>query len=121
MFGALQSFRAVRWRGGRLSMTTNYKKSLELWERYGQYLLMAMPYADGLIQEANGCTLKDLDGDEILDLAAGQFCTILGHSHPKFIERVVEQIQRVVHTGSQFLSPVVLEAAAKIAEVAPGK
>jgi len=102
-------------------MQNENKKSLELWEKYGRYLLMAMPYADGLIQEANGCALKDLDGDEILDLAAGQFCTILGHSHPKFIERVVEQVQRVVHTGSQFLSPVVLEAAAKIAEVAPGK
>ena len=102
-------------------MTTNYKKSLELWERYGQYLLMAMPYADGLIQEANGCTLKDLDGHETLDLAAGQFCSILGHSHPKFIEKVVAQVRRVAHTGSQFLSPIVLEAAGKFAEVAPGK
>jgi len=102
-------------------MTTNYQKSLELWEKYGQYLLMAMPYADGLIQEAHGCTLKDLDGNETLDLAAGQFCTILGHSHPKFIEKVVEQMRLVVHVGSQFLSPIVLEAAEKFASVAPGK
>jgi len=96
-------------------------KSLELWKRYGQYLLIAMPYADGLIQEATGCFLKDLDGKETLDLAAGQFCSILGHSHPRFIEKVVAQIRQVVHTGSQFLSPVVLEAASKFAEVAPGK
>jgi 4-aminobutyrate aminotransferase-like enzyme len=98
-----------------------HTKSLELWEKYGQYLLMAMPYADGLIEEAHGCMLRDLDGNETLDLAAGQFCTILGHSHPKQIEKVIEQVRRVVHTGSQFLSPIVLEAAAKFAEVAPGK
>jgi 2,2-dialkylglycine decarboxylase (pyruvate) len=102
-------------------MTTNYQKSLELWEKYGQYLLMAMPYSDGLIQEAHGCTLTDLDGNKTLDLAAGQFCTILGHSHPRFIEKVVEQMRLVVHVGSQFLSPIVLEAAEKFASVAPGK
>jgi 2,2-dialkylglycine decarboxylase (pyruvate) len=96
-------------------------KSLELWRRYGQYLLIAMPYADGLIQEASGSVLKDLDGNETLDLAAGQFCSILGHSHPRFIEKIVAQMRQVVHTGSQFLSPVVLEAASKFAEVAPGK
>lgn len=102
-------------------MQNDNRKSLEFWERYGQYLLMAMPYADGLVEEANGCVLKDLDGHETLDLAAGQFCTILGHGHPKLIEKVVAQIRKVVHTGSQFLSPIVLEAAAKFAEVAPGK
>jgi 2,2-dialkylglycine decarboxylase (pyruvate) len=102
-------------------MTIQHKKSLELWEKYGRYLVMAMPYADGLIGEAHGCTFTDIDGNETLDLAAGQFCSILGHSHPKLVERVVEQIRRVPHTGSQFLAPVVLEAAAKFAEVAPGK
>jgi 2,2-dialkylglycine decarboxylase (pyruvate) len=121
MAGALQSFRKARRGVGKPPMMTNHKKSLELWERYGQYLLLAMPYADGLIHEARGCTLRDLDGNEILDLAAGQFCSILGHSHPKFIEKVIDQIRRVAHTGSQFLSPVVLEAAGKFAEVAPGQ
>jgi len=99
----------------------NNIKSLELWKKYGQNLLIAMPYADGLIQEAHGCVFKDLDGNETLDLAAGQFCSILGHSHPRFTENIVEQMRRVVHTGSQFLSPVVLEAASKFAEVAPGQ
>jgi 2,2-dialkylglycine decarboxylase (pyruvate) len=102
-------------------MPNESTKSLEFWERYGQFLLVAMPYADGLIQQATGCVLKDLDGNETLDLAAGQFCSILGHSHPKFIEKVVSQVRQIVHTGSQFLSPVVLEAASKFADVAPGK
>ena len=82
---------------------------------------MAMPYADGLIEEARGCYLRDVDGNEILDLAAGQFCSILGHNHPKLIAKITEQMQRVLHIGTQFLSPVVLEAAAKFAEVAPSK
>jgi 2,2-dialkylglycine decarboxylase (pyruvate) len=99
----------------------NNKTSLALWEKYGEYLLMAMPYADGLITEAQGCILRDADGNEVLDLAAGQFCSILGHNHPKLIQRITEQMQKVLHIGTQFLSPVVLEAAAKFAEVAPSK
>lgn len=102
-------------------MTKNNSNSLALWERYGDYLLMAMPYPDGLITEAQGCILKDIDGNQMLDLAAGQFCSILGHNHPKLIEKITEQMKRVLHVGTQFLSPIVLEAAAKFAEVAPGK
>jgi 2,2-dialkylglycine decarboxylase (pyruvate) len=96
------------------------EKSLELWNRYGEYLLMAMPYADGLITEASGCLLRDADGNELLDLAAGQFCTLLGHNHPKLIERIFEQTRKVLHVGTEFLSPIVLEAAEKFAQVAPG-
>jgi 4-aminobutyrate aminotransferase-like enzyme len=98
---------------------TEKTKSLELWERDGDYLLMAMPYADGLIAKAEGCKLWDIDGNEMLDLAAGQFCSIVGHNHPRLVEKVVDQIRRVVHLGTQYLSPVVLEAAAKFAKVAP--
>ncbi len=101
-------------------MARDVKHSLELWEKYGKHVLMAMPYADSLIGEADGCTLRDVDGNQILDLAAGQFCSILGNNHPKYVEKMVEQMRNVVHTGTQFLSPIVLEAAARFAEVAPG-
>lgn len=96
------------------------KNSLALWEKYGKHVLMAMPYADNLIVESKGCNLEDVDGNQILDLSAGQFCSILGNNHPKYIDRITEQMKKVVHVGSQFLSPVVLESSAKLAEVAPG-
>jgi 2,2-dialkylglycine decarboxylase (pyruvate) len=102
-------------------MARRIEKSLELWEKYGKYVLMAMPFADNLIAEASGSDLVDVDGNRILDLAAGQFCSILGNSYPAYVERMSEQMRKVVHVGTQFLSPVVLEAAAKFAEVAPGK
>jgi 2,2-dialkylglycine decarboxylase (pyruvate) len=101
-------------------MPAGNQRSLEVWRKYGKHMLMAMPYADNLISEGQGSFLRDVDGNQILDLAAGQFCSILGNSHPKYVERMVEQMRRVVHVGTQFLSPIVLEAAAKFAEVAPG-
>jgi 2,2-dialkylglycine decarboxylase (pyruvate) len=100
--------------------TRSVKNSLALWEKYGKHILMAMPYADNLIGNSNGNHLEDIDGNQILDLSAGQFCSILGNNHPKYVEKIAEQMRRVIHVGTQFLSPVVLEAAAKFAEVAPG-
>ena len=102
-------------------MARNTRSSLALWEKYGKHILMAMPYADSLIGEGDGCTLQDIDGNRILDLSAGQFCSILGNNHPKYIETMAEQVRKVSHVGTQFLSPIVLEAAAKFAEVAPGE
>jgi 2,2-dialkylglycine decarboxylase (pyruvate) len=101
-------------------MARRKDKSLELWEKYGKYVLMAMPYADSLIEESQGSHLVDVDGNKILDLAAGQFCSIVGNCHAEYVERLVNQMRKVVHIGTQYLSPVVLDAAAKFAEVAPG-
>ena len=94
--------------------------NLEYWEKYGNHVLMAMPYADEILVEARGSTMRDAGGRTILDLASGMFCCVLGHNHPKFVERITEQTRSLVHTGTQFLSPPVLEAGYKLAQVAPG-
>ncbi|HTR37109.1 MAG TPA: aspartate aminotransferase family protein [Bryobacteraceae bacterium] len=92
----------------------------EYWRRYGDNVLMAMPYADQVLVKGNDCIVTDADGNELLDLASGMFCCVLGHNHPAFIRRIVEQTQALLHTGTQYLSPAVLEAGYKLAEVARG-
>jgi 4-aminobutyrate aminotransferase-like enzyme len=96
-------------------------KNIEHWQQYGDYVLMAMPYADEVLVEGRGCMLRDADGKNLLDLASGMFCCVLGHNHPRFIERVVRQSQDLLHTGTQFLTPAVMEASYKLAQVAPGR
>src|ERR1041384_5790562 len=102
-------------------MTTSNLKNMEYWQQYGDYVLMAMPYADQVLAEGRGCKLRDVDGNELLDLASGMFCCVLGHNHPKFIERIVQQTEKLLHTRTQFLSPAVFEASYKLAQVAPGQ
>src|SRR5262249_49480156 len=85
------------------------------------YVLMAMPYADEVLVEGRGSIVRDADGKDLLDLASGMFSCILGHNHPKFIERVSRQVQDLLHTGTQFLSPAVFEASYKLARIAPGE
>ncbi|HXI41391.1 MAG TPA: aspartate aminotransferase family protein [Bryobacteraceae bacterium] len=95
--------------------------NMDYWQKYGEYVLMAMPYADQVLVEGRGCILRDASGQELLDLASGMFCCVLGHNHPKFIQRIVQQTEQLLHTGTQFLSPAVLEAGRKLAEVTPAR
>ena len=98
----------------------NHTKSLEIWSKYGEYVLMATEYQDTVIAEGQGCVIKDIDGNEFLDMSSGQICAILGHNHPELIRKINEQMKHILHTGTAFLSPSVFEASARIAEVAPG-
>jgi 2,2-dialkylglycine decarboxylase (pyruvate) len=94
-------------------------KSLEYWQQYGQYVLNAFPSVDNVIERGEGSFLMDVDGNRLLDLASGQLCATLGTTHPRLTDRVVEQAKRISHTGTQFFSPAVFEAAKKFADVAP--
>lgn len=95
-------------------------KSLKLWEQYGDYVLMALQYYDNVLIEGSGCYIIDADGNKLLDLTSGQFCCLLGYSHPKFLKRLIAQTEKILHTGTPFLSPPVLEASAKFAKIAQG-
>src|SRR5262245_38417023 len=103
----------------RREMSVNKSQNMDHWEKYGEYVLMAMPYADEVLVEGRGCTLRDADGKEMLDLASGMFSCVLGHNHPQFLQKISSQMQSLLHTGTQFLSPSVFEAGYKLAEVAP--
>ena len=102
--------------------TNDMKESsnLKLWQEYGDHLLVVQPFMDSLIVSGDGCYLIDAEGRRILDMAAGQFCSILGHSHPRFIERLKQQLDSALHIGDQYVSPGVLAAASRLAGITPG-
>jgi 2,2-dialkylglycine decarboxylase (pyruvate) len=100
--------------------TELHRGNLAVWERDAAHLLLLQPFMDSIIVGGEGCFLIDADGRRILDLAAGQFCSILGHNHPYFISRLQEQIANITHLGDQYVSPGVLEAVSRLASKAAG-
>ncbi|HVO25957.1 MAG TPA: aspartate aminotransferase family protein [Candidatus Margulisiibacteriota bacterium] len=68
--------------------------------------------------EGRGCTLIDADGNEYLDFFAGVAVASLGHSHPRFVTGLVNQIQRLA-VGS-FTNEPRLALLKLLAELAPG-
>jgi 2,2-dialkylglycine decarboxylase (pyruvate) len=93
--------------------------NLATWQRDAASLLLVQPFMDSIIVGGDGCFLIDAEGRRILDLAAGQFCSILGHNHPEFGARLAEQAARLVHLGDQYVSPEVLAATSRLAAVSP--
>jgi 2,2-dialkylglycine decarboxylase (pyruvate) len=63
----------------------------------------------------------DADGRRILDFCSGQMSAIIGHSHPEIVEVVRRTMGELDHLYSTILSRPVVDLAALLAELAPGK
>jgi len=96
------------------------KTNLGVWDQYGEYVLPIMPFMDNIVSETKGSWIIDVEGNRILDLASGQFCTILGHNHPKFISKLCDELKNTLHTGSQYMSEHTLSALNSISNITPG-
>jgi len=68
--------------------------------------------------QGRGCTLTDADGNEYLDFFAGVAVASLGHSHPRFVSGVTEQLQKLA-VGS-FTNEPRTALLKLLAELAPG-
>lgn len=97
--------------------------SEEILEGQRSYLLPAMLhlYEEPLaLVEGHGQWVRDADGVEYLDLFSGILTTSLGHCHPRIVDRVTEQMRRLGHVSTLYATDVQVEAARKLAAVAPG-
>lgn len=82
----------------------------------------ALPYyKDPLVLvEGSGSTVTDAEGREYLDFFCGILTTGIGHCHPEVVERVREQVGRLGHTSTLYLTEPQVSAARRLAGLAPG-
>src|SRR3990172_743473 len=50
-----------------------------------------------VIDSAKDCVVKDVDGNEYIDLNAGIACLNVGHNHPKVVSAIKNQCDRFLH------------------------
>ena len=92
-------------------------------EDFGHYLAQTVPgQKDLVVAEASGCTIKMADGRLYLDMISGIAVSNVGHSHPKVVAAVQEQMARFAHVNvyGRFAIPEQVEIARRLAKVAPG-
>lgn len=97
--------------------------SAEIIQGQRDLLLPAMlhMYAEPLaLAEGEGVRVTDADGREYLDLFSGILTTSIGHCHPRIVEAVGEQMRRLGHVSTLYATEPQVEAARKLAEIAPG-
>ena len=78
-------------------------------------------YSDPLaLAEGKGVWVRDVDGDEYLDLFAGILTTSVGHCNPTVVEAARAQMERLGHTSALYVTEGQIEAARSLAEITPG-
>jgi 4-aminobutyrate aminotransferase len=74
-----------------------------------------------VVDSAIGCVVKDVDGNEYIDLNAGIACMNVGHNHPKVVNAIRSQCDRFLHySNTDFYYKEVINFAEKLAEITPG-
>ena len=98
-------------------------KSEDVLAAQGEFLFPAVrPLYDQplVLDEGEGVRVRDVEGREYLDLFGGILTTSLGHCHPEVVERVRAQVGRLGHTSSLYVNEPQVDAARRLAEIAPG-
>ena len=73
-----------------------------------------------VVAEARGVTLTDVDGNTFIDFTGGVGCLNVGHSHPRLVEAVQEQLARFSHTDFTIVPyEVYVELAERLIAVSP--
>jgi 2,2-dialkylglycine decarboxylase (pyruvate) len=92
------------------------------WEKARAHLVRyGGEFAPIIATRAQGSFMWDADGRRILDFCSGQMSAIVGHSHPEIVEVVRRFIGELDHLYSTVLSRPVVDLAALLAELAPGR
>ena len=74
-----------------------------------------------VVTRAEGTTIWDADGTAYLDCFAGIAVSNTGHRHPRVLDAVREQLDKVVHAASYIYHvPAVAECAERLSAIAPG-
>ena len=74
------------------------------------------------VEQAEGCKLRDLDGNEYLDFTSGGSVASTGYCHPSIVEAIRSEAGRLTHNCFVISSnPITVELAEKLKEITPGE
>jgi 2,2-dialkylglycine decarboxylase (pyruvate) len=94
----------------------------EFWAKARAHLVRyGGTFAPVIAESAQGNWFTDADGRRILDFTSGQMSAILGHSHPEIVAVARQYVGELDHLYSSVLSRPVVDLAALIAKISPGK
>src|SRR5947207_11600936 len=73
------------------------------------------------LERGEGMHVWDSEGNRYLDCFGGVLTTSIGHARPEVVKAVSEQIGKIAHTSTLYISQPQADLAEKIAGITPGK
>ncbi len=75
-----------------------------------------------VVESGTGCIVKDVDGNEYIDLNSGLLCLNVGHNHPRVVAAIMDQCNRFLHySNTDFYYKEVVSLAERLVEITPGR
>ena len=72
------------------------------------------------VESADGCWITTTVGRRIFDLRSAHECINLGFRHPKVLQALKDQMEKVVYVTDDFSTPATAELAKTLAHISPG-
>ncbi|MFN8495261.1 MAG: aspartate aminotransferase family protein [Caldilineaceae bacterium] len=91
------------------------KQKKYLWPNHILYYTEPLPLDHG-----EGLYVWDVEGNRYLDFFGGILTTSVGHNHPKVVERIREQVGKLIHSSTLYPNENHVNLAEKMAEITPG-
>jgi len=95
-------------------------KAKEVIARDNLFISNSYPRAYPFVMDhGEGTEVWDVDGNRFLDFAAGIAVTGTGHSHPRIVRSIKDQVEKFLHISSDFYHPIWVELGERLDEIAP--
>src|SRR2546425_952002 len=86
-----------------IKVTPPGPKAKEIIERDHSYIATTTKSAPVVVKRASGSIVEDVDGNILIDFAAGISVLNVGHAHPKVVEAISRQASQFTHfAGTDF-------------------
>lgn len=96
----------------------------EIYEKHKKYLApCVMPYYEEplIIEEGKGKYLYDINGKEYLDFFGGIVTISVGHCDEEITAKTCDQMRRLQHASTLYLTLPAISLAEKLAKITPGR
>jgi acetylornithine/N-succinyldiaminopimelate aminotransferase len=70
-----------------------------------------------VLESGDGCIVRDIDGREYIDCVAGIAVNNVGHSHPKLVEAIKKQAEKLMHVSNLYYTVPQAELAEKLVKI----
>ncbi len=99
------------------------RKAAEVVRKTAEYLSPSISHFYPLVVEsAHGSLVKDVDGNQFIDFAAGIAVLNTGSTHPKVVQAVKDQAEKFLHYSyTDFYYENLVELSEKLLSMVPGK
>jgi len=95
-------------------------RTKELIENEKKYLMQTYSRPDMVLDEGEGMRVWDLEGKQYYDFIGGIAVNALGYSHPKLVQAIKDQAEKLIHCSNLFYSEPQIILAQMLVEISCG-